>query len=205
MNLLANKPWVTGNHPLTLTKTFRIETGAVSTFHCIALPRPLYTHRLSECNFDGNGKQMLWEYEHWNMTKCKWNYVCSLVILPSVVQIISQAFNRIVVLSVSLRWSIVFSRAMRVSTLISLLFHSFNAIVLSFSSSSVNALIFSSKVFLFWMTRKKENFYFRYLIDESGTCYFFLQIIKIGKFEKTLLVFFHMLHGNASDIDVHLL
>lgn len=151
VNLLVNKPSaeVTESHLLTLTKSSRIETGVTTTPHCIVLPHPLCIHRLQEYNFNENEEMKLR-----NHFKKKLNYFCSLLRLPNVVQIISQAFNKIVVASFSFFLSTASSRLIRVLTLISLLFHSFNSDELSFSSSSSNALILSSNVFFYQIKEK---------------------------------------------------
>lgn len=61
----------------------------------------------------------------------------------------SHAFNKIVVGSVSFVLSMDSNRPMSVLSLMSLFFHNFSSAVLSFSSSKYRARIFSSKVFFY--------------------------------------------------------
>lgn len=136
-----------------------------------------------------------------NHLKKKLNYFCSLLRLPNVVQIISQAFNKIVVASFSFFLSTASSRLIRVLTLISLLFHSFNSAELSFSSSSSNALILSSNVFFY---QNKEKISDNLCKWNDLLTYLLSQLFKIGWLQKPLLIFFHVLHGNTSNRSVHL-
>lgn len=135
-------------------KAYRTETVTVSMTRHTASPHRLYTRPLAEHNFKRKPNQLS-SCLNWLKSKT-FTHVCSLAMLPNVVQMMSHAFNKIVSGSLILFLSIAVTRWMNVSTWMSLLFHCFNSIPLLVSSSSSNARILSSNVVFYLSERPSE-------------------------------------------------